>query len=247
MNDGETSSRRHGVGRLHAIKGKGHRRLSRMVKQNRSQTVVQLIAQYSAGPSRIVLEHTVQRTLLYMGLRSKRPTRVPLLTKRHRQLRLRWAWEHRDWSMDQLQRVAWRKVAPSMYSRSYTGRWWQYYAFGEIILNVSGTRGCGIADHECYRVSEHHCRPIAPLYDLCFSSSKWNVPTGQRPVSQDRIHLGCHETAAQSSKPPIHNISDLRNHCLNIRYNLSPAIYQGLVTSMLRRVEAVAEGGSIRC
>ncbi|GFT02692.1 transposable element Tcb1 transposase [Trichonephila clavipes] len=45
MNDSETSSRRHGVGRLHAIKEKGHRRLSRMVKQNRSQTVAQLTVQ----------------------------------------------------------------------------------------------------------------------------------------------------------------------------------------------------------
>ncbi|GFV80666.1 HTH_Tnp_Tc3_2 domain-containing protein [Trichonephila clavipes] len=45
INDGETSSRRHGVGRLHAIKEKGHRILSRMVKQNRSQTVAQLTAQ----------------------------------------------------------------------------------------------------------------------------------------------------------------------------------------------------------
>ncbi|GFS71116.1 transposase domain containing protein [Trichonephila clavipes] len=42
-----------------------------------------------------------------MGLRSKRPTRVPLLTKRHRQLRLHWAREHRDWSMDQWERVVW--------------------------------------------------------------------------------------------------------------------------------------------
>ncbi|GFU71879.1 transposable element Tcb1 transposase [Trichonephila clavipes] len=107
MNDGETSSRRHGVGRLHAIKEKGHRRLSRMVKQNWSQAVAQLTAQYDAGPSRIVLEHTVQWTLLDMGLRSKRPTRVPLLTKRHRQQHLRWAREHRDWSMDQWERVAW--------------------------------------------------------------------------------------------------------------------------------------------
>ncbi|GFW64192.1 transposase domain containing protein [Trichonephila clavipes] len=42
-----------------------------------------------------------------MGLRSKRPIRVPLLTKRHRQLRLRWTRKHRDWSMDQWERVAW--------------------------------------------------------------------------------------------------------------------------------------------
>ncbi|GFU09566.1 hypothetical protein NPIL_108791, partial [Nephila pilipes] len=38
---------------------------------------------------------------------------------------------------------------------------------------------------------------------------------------------------------PIHNIWDLSNRCLNIWYNLSPVIYQGLVASMPRRVEAV--------
>ncbi|GFX34668.1 transposase domain containing protein [Trichonephila clavipes] len=100
MNDGETSSRRHGVGRPHAIKEKGCRRLSCMAEQNRSQTVAQLTAQYNAGPSRIVSEHTVQKTQLDTGLCSKRPTRVPLLTKRHRQLHLRLAREHCDWFMD---------------------------------------------------------------------------------------------------------------------------------------------------
>ncbi|GFU77823.1 transposable element Tcb1 transposase [Trichonephila clavipes] len=100
MNDSETSSRRHGVGRPHAIKEKGRRRLSCMTVQNRSQTVAPLTAQYNARPSRIISEHTVQRTLLDTGLRSKRPTRVPFLTKRHRQLRLRLAREHCNWSMD---------------------------------------------------------------------------------------------------------------------------------------------------
>ncbi|GBN92610.1 Transposable element Tc1 transposase [Araneus ventricosus] len=49
----------------------------------------------------------VFRNTLDMGLRSRRPTRVPLLTKRHRQLRLQWAREHRDWIMDEWKRVAW--------------------------------------------------------------------------------------------------------------------------------------------
>ncbi|GFT43722.1 transposase domain containing protein [Nephila pilipes] len=40
-------------------------------------------------------------------------------------------------------------------------------------------------------------------------------------------------------RPPIRNISGLRDRCLNIWYNLSPVIYQGLVASMPRRVEAV--------
>ncbi|GFX25255.1 transposable element Tcb1 transposase [Trichonephila clavipes] len=100
MNDDETSSRGHGVGLPHAIKEEGRRRLSCMAELNRRQTVAQLSAQYNAGPSRIVSEHTVQRTLLDTGLLSKRPTRVPLLTKRHRQLRLRLSREHCDWSMD---------------------------------------------------------------------------------------------------------------------------------------------------
>ncbi|GFW64190.1 uncharacterized protein TNCV_708951 [Trichonephila clavipes] len=46
MNNGETSSRRRGVGRPHTIKEKGRRRLSRMVNQNWSQTVALLTAQY---------------------------------------------------------------------------------------------------------------------------------------------------------------------------------------------------------
>ncbi|GBM75483.1 hypothetical protein AVEN_54082-1 [Araneus ventricosus] len=51
INDGDTSSRRRGVGRPRVIKEKGRRSLSRLVKQNRPQTVAQLIAQYNAGPS----------------------------------------------------------------------------------------------------------------------------------------------------------------------------------------------------
>ncbi|GBO32269.1 hypothetical protein AVEN_135358-1 [Araneus ventricosus] len=107
INDGDTSSRRQGVGRPCAIKEKGRRRLSRLVKQNRRQTVAHLTAQYNAGPSASISEHTVQRTLLDTGLCSRRPTRVPLLTKCHRQLRLQLAREHRDWTMDEWKRVSW--------------------------------------------------------------------------------------------------------------------------------------------
>ncbi|GBL94520.1 Transposable element Tc1 transposase [Araneus ventricosus] len=81
--------------------------MSHLVKQNRRQTVAQLTVQYNAGPSASVSEHTVQRTLLDMGLCSRRSTRVPLLTKSHRQLRLQWAREYRDWIMDKWKRVAW--------------------------------------------------------------------------------------------------------------------------------------------
>ncbi|GBN57117.1 hypothetical protein AVEN_10226-1 [Araneus ventricosus] len=60
-----------------------------------------------SGSSASVSEHTVQRTLLDMGLCSRRPDNLPLLSQRHRQLRLQWAWQHRDWAMDEWKRVAW--------------------------------------------------------------------------------------------------------------------------------------------
>ncbi|GBM60926.1 hypothetical protein AVEN_192384-1 [Araneus ventricosus] len=102
INGGDISSRRQGVGCPRVIKEKGRQRLSRLVKQNRRQTVAQLTAQYNAGPSASVSEHTVQRTPLDMGLCSKRPTHVPLLTKRHCQIHLQWAQKHQDGTMDEL-------------------------------------------------------------------------------------------------------------------------------------------------
>ncbi|GBN64282.1 hypothetical protein AVEN_1154-1 [Araneus ventricosus] len=44
INDSDTSSRRQGVGRPRVIKEKGCRRLSRLIKQNRRQTVAHLTA-----------------------------------------------------------------------------------------------------------------------------------------------------------------------------------------------------------
>ncbi|GBO35762.1 hypothetical protein AVEN_198357-1 [Araneus ventricosus] len=88
INDGDTTSRLQCVGRPRVIKEKGRRRLSRLVTQNWRQIAAELTAQYNADPSASISEHTVQRTLLDMGLCSRRPTRVHLLTKRHRQLRL---------------------------------------------------------------------------------------------------------------------------------------------------------------
>ncbi|GFT50123.1 transposase domain containing protein [Nephila pilipes] len=46
-------------------------------------------------------------------------------------------------------------------------------------------------------------------------------------------------------RPPIRNISDLLDRCLNIWYNLSPVIYEVLVASMPRRVEAVLRANSL--
>ncbi|GFT93772.1 HTH_Tnp_Tc3_2 domain-containing protein [Trichonephila clavipes] len=51
--------------------------------------------------------HTAQWTQLGMGLLNKRPTHIPLFTKRYCQLHLQWAQQHRKWIMDSWKGVTW--------------------------------------------------------------------------------------------------------------------------------------------
>lgn len=71
------------------------------------QIVVQLTAQYNTSPNRIVLDHTVYRTLSYTALHRRHPAHVPLFTKRYRQLRLQWAKKNYNCTMNEWERVAW--------------------------------------------------------------------------------------------------------------------------------------------
>ncbi|GFV69215.1 retrovirus-related Pol polyprotein from transposon 412 [Trichonephila clavipes] len=52
------------------------------------------------GPSTSVTVRTIQRNIINMGFRSRRPTRVPLLTVRHKALRLAWIHLHRHRTVD---------------------------------------------------------------------------------------------------------------------------------------------------
>ncbi|GBO46197.1 hypothetical protein AVEN_132362-1 [Araneus ventricosus] len=243
INDGDTSNIRQGVGRPRVIKEKGRRSLSHLVKQNRRQTMAQLTTQYNSGPNASVSEDTIQRTLLDMGLCSRRLTRVPLLTKRRRQLRLQWAREHRDWTMDEC--------------RSYTGWWWRYYALGDVLIGGSQTRSCSKTDHESYELSKHHCGSVTQLHGVCLPNWKWNLPARQRPMSQgsdcvgvvlgayDEIHLmswprnlpdlnpmehiwDVMKRQLRAQTPTFPNISTLRERYLDIWYNLSPVMFKNL-------------------
>ncbi|GFS90997.1 HTH_Tnp_Tc3_2 domain-containing protein [Trichonephila clavipes] len=66
------------------LKVHGQRRLKRIVRSQRSKTVVQSIIQLNDGASRIVSKRTVQRSLHRKGFGSRLPMRVPLLNARHR-------------------------------------------------------------------------------------------------------------------------------------------------------------------
>ncbi|GFV81917.1 HTH_Tnp_Tc3_2 domain-containing protein [Trichonephila clavipes] len=172
MNDSETSSRRHNVGCPHVIQGKGCRRLSRMVKQNRSQTVAQLTAQYNAGPSRIVSEHTVgygatqqtSHSCAFADQASSPTAPGPWISGR-----VAWSDEsqfviHHANGHVRICHLPGEQLIPQC-TVSQTQA-----SGGSIMLwgTFSGTRGSGRVDHECYRVFEHHCGPVAPLHGLLF-------------------------------------------------------------------------------
>ncbi|GFV69104.1 HTH_Tnp_Tc3_2 domain-containing protein [Trichonephila clavipes] len=69
-------------------------------------TLPQIAAYFNAGPSTSVTVRTIQRIIIDMGFRSRRPTRVPLLTARLKALRLTSARQHRYWIVEDWKHVA---------------------------------------------------------------------------------------------------------------------------------------------
>ncbi|GBN11823.1 hypothetical protein AVEN_147002-1 [Araneus ventricosus] len=135
-----------------------------------------MTAHYNADPSASVSEYTVQRTLLDMGLCSRRPTRISLLTKSHRQLRLQCAREHREWTMDESKRVScWDEsrflihhVDGSVTVRRLLANICSplvqqvihrlvvaVLCFGDVLMGSSGPLSCGRTEHGSSELSEH--------------------------------------------------------------------------------------------
>ncbi|GBN65267.1 hypothetical protein AVEN_200998-1 [Araneus ventricosus] len=74
------NQRRGTCGAPRAIDYRGERRLRRCVRANRRATVEQLTVQMNQEATKSVCSTTVQRTLLRMGLRSRRLVNAPMLT-----------------------------------------------------------------------------------------------------------------------------------------------------------------------
>ncbi|GFT10046.1 HTH_Tnp_Tc3_2 domain-containing protein [Trichonephila clavipes] len=87
----KTSNLQYRCGWKKNMQERDQRRLTRIIKRDRRATLPQIAAYFNAGPSTSVTVRTTQRNIIDMGFRSQRPTSVPLLTARHKALRLTWA------------------------------------------------------------------------------------------------------------------------------------------------------------
>ncbi|GBO33180.1 hypothetical protein AVEN_24672-1 [Araneus ventricosus] len=67
---------------------------TRILKRDRRATLPHIAADFNDGASASVCVRIVQRTVINMGSQSRRPTRVPFLTARHKALLLSWARQH---------------------------------------------------------------------------------------------------------------------------------------------------------
>ncbi|GFX00420.1 transposable element Tcb1 transposase [Trichonephila clavipes] len=100
------NQRRSKCGAPRAIDDRGERRLRRCVRADRRATVEQLTTKMSQGATKSVSQTTIQRTLLRLGLRSRRLVRASMLTTVHRRRRLEFARQYSSWTSTQ-----WRQVS----------------------------------------------------------------------------------------------------------------------------------------
>ncbi|GBN14260.1 hypothetical protein AVEN_174905-1 [Araneus ventricosus] len=80
---GRTSNLQHRCGQKKSMQERDRRRLTRIIKRDRRATLPQIAAEFNAGPSTSVSVRTIQRNIIDMGFRSRRPTRVSLITLRY--------------------------------------------------------------------------------------------------------------------------------------------------------------------
>lgn len=77
--EGHPVNRRRGHGRPRLIDARGEERLAHLVESHKRATVAQIAEKVNAGYGcKKVSEHTVHRSLLRMGMRKRRPVRVPM-------------------------------------------------------------------------------------------------------------------------------------------------------------------------
>ncbi len=88
----------------------GHRRMGRLVRDDRKAKVTQITTCYNQGMQNTISERKTRRTLKQMGYSSRRPHRVPLLSFKNRKQRLTFSQAHQNWTIEKLwkcKNVAW--------------------------------------------------------------------------------------------------------------------------------------------
>ncbi|GBM77189.1 hypothetical protein AVEN_249798-1 [Araneus ventricosus] len=189
------------------------------------------------GASTSVSVRTVERTVINMGSQRRRPTRVPLLTARHKALLLSWARQHYHWTVDDCKHVAWSDE--SRFQLYRTGArvraWTHHYTINPVCQQ--GTVQSGGASVMVWDVCSW--RDMGPLIRLETTLTEMNIIEDIRDAL---LH------AVKNRSPPPQNPMDLWAVLQDAWCELSPRYLQTLVESMPHRVAALlcVRGGPTR-
>jgi hypothetical protein len=125
-----TVLRQRGTGRKAKMTNQMKRRIVALTKRcaissflirNRRITIHGIITELCLN----VKKTAVSRVLRQAGINSRRPKRVPLLTKEHKRKRMLWGKTNQAYNQQQWRHVLWTDESPFYLRKSYTGRIWR--------------------------------------------------------------------------------------------------------------------------
>ncbi len=99
------SSERQLCGRKCLVDVRDQRRMVKLVRDDRKETVTQITTRYNQGMQNTISEHTTHRTLKQTGYSSRRPHQVLLLSAKNRKRRLQFTQAHQNWTIENWKNV----------------------------------------------------------------------------------------------------------------------------------------------
>jgi len=125
---GETLDRKLGSGRPRKTNARDDRHYKiKVVTDPNAETYAPQAAEFveDAEGKPVLDPRNVQTRLHEQGVKTKKKVKKPAMTQRHRRARLKWAYAHKDWSVDRWRRVLWSDESPfTVWPAPHGGKVW---------------------------------------------------------------------------------------------------------------------------
>ncbi|MBJ5664486.1 hypothetical protein JGG94_23270, partial [Salmonella enterica subsp. enterica serovar Infantis] len=128
----ETAEKR--SGRPKKISERSRRTLTRVVKQNRKSSLVEITQEFQSSSGVSASSRTVRRELKNLGFHGRAAAHKPNITPQNAKRRLQWCKAHRHWTVDMWKNVLWSDESRFTIWQS-DGRVWVWRMPGERFLS----------------------------------------------------------------------------------------------------------------
>ncbi|GFU93741.1 transposable element Tcb1 transposase, partial [Trichonephila clavipes] len=205
------------------------------------------------GATKSVSQTTIQRTLLRLGLRSRRLVRAPMLTAVLRQRRLEFARQYSSWTSTEWRHVAFSDESRFMLHRT-DGRWRIRHETSErnhpaTIAGTVQARGGSIMDDGIFQQDNARCHTAASVR-AWFEEHQDEFTVLPLPANSPDLnpieHLWYHlDRVVRAMDPQPRNLAQLATALESAWLNIPENTFRDLSDSLPARLAAVhsAKGG----